>query len=363
MNIINPNSGSLETIIRSIDDSIITGLAQIAFKCNKDTERYNLRNELYTSKYSPKNLEQVEARLEDFLQQFVNNFNVRISSQNKEYKWIKINTENIGSIAYRYYIAPDPNNMHAIVKILTFTFATQNIPVRFKYQLTTGMEQCDRIIIYSDANSKDKVENALRNVYQNNSSLFSSCERSLAWLYDTSIPGVYIAPETPGEAYGNRLSDVILEAKQAFNFLYGITNSNSKVTLNGNDAEQAVEYMKLLITSLMLRKGILLSKDGRWITIKDKSVKSYYDSETGFLINSNMDERGYFEVKFSPTAEGKKALLENFYSVSTIQPQAGLKVRHLTPDLRREEIDRILYPHKYSQSNIEDNPSFSKPRH
>lgn len=361
MNIINPKSGSLETIIRPIDDSIIIGLAQIAFKCNKDTERYNLRDELYTSKYNPKNLEQKELELEDFLKSF-QHLNIRTENQNKEYKWVKMNTENMENISSRFYIAPDPNNMHEMVKKLVEAFSTQNVPARLKYQLTTGMEQCDRIIIYSDANSKDKIENAIKSVYQNNSSLFSGCERSLAWLYDTNIPGVYSAPETPGDAYSNRLSEVILEAKQAFNFLYRITNSNSKVTLNGKDAEQAVEYMKLLITSLMLRKGILLSKDGRCITIKDKNVKSYYDFETGILNNSNMDERGYFEVKFFPTVEGRKAFLENFYSVSTIQPQTGLTVRYLTPDQRREEINRILYPHKYSQSDVEDNPSFGMPK-
>lgn len=361
MNIINPKSGSLETIIRPIDDSIIIGLAQIAFKCNKNTERYNLRDELYTSKYSPKNLEQKELELEEFLKS-LQHLNIRTENQNKEYKWVKINTENMGNISSRFYIAPDPNNMHEMVKKLVETFSIQNVPVRFKYQLTTGMGQCDRIIIYSDANNKDKVENAIRNVYQNNSSLFSGCERSLAWLYDTSIPGVYSAPETPSDAYSNILSDVILEAKQTFNFLYGITNNNLKVTLNGKDAEQAIEYMKLLITSLMLRKGILLSKDGRCITIKDKNVKSYYDFETGFLTNSNTDERGYFEVNFFPTSEGRKALLENFYSVSTIQPHTGLKVKYLTLEQRKEEIDRFLYPQKYSQYNTEDNPSFSKPR-
>jgi hypothetical protein len=327
-------------------------LAQIAFKCNKNTESYNLRDELYTSKYNPKNLVQKELELEYFLKSF-HPLNLRTENQNKEYKWVKINTENMGVISYRFYIAPNPDNMHEMVKKLVEIFFSQNVPVRFKYQLTTGMGQCDRIIIYSDGHSKDKVENALRHVYQANSSLFICCERSSAWLYDTNIPGVFIAPETPGDAYGSRLSDVILEAKQAFNFLYGITNS-CKVTLKGKDAEQAIEEMKLLITSLMLRKGILLSNDGRCINIKDKNVKSYYDPETGILENLNMDERGYFEVKFFPTIEGRRALLKNFYSVSNIKPQPGLSVRYLTPEQRREEINRLLYPHRYGQ----DNPVF-----
>ena len=56
MKIINPNVGSLEAMIGKIDDKIILGLANVAFRCNKDTERFNLRDELYTSQYNPKNL-------------------------------------------------------------------------------------------------------------------------------------------------------------------------------------------------------------------------------------------------------------------------------------------------------------------
>lgn len=351
MNIIIPQSGSgdLARIIKPIDEKIIAELAKIAFKCNKRTEKFNLRDELYSSKYRAKYLDSKERNLEFFLQS-INNKQVRTKNQNKEYKWVKINTENMGQIASRFYIAPNPENMHEIVRKLVEVFLSQKIPVRFKYQLTTGMEQCDRIIIYSDYQHKDKIESAIKQVYQENQFLFDGCERSAAWLYDTIIPCVYSAPETPGDAYSNRLTDVIMEAKDTFNYLYGITNNNSKITLNGKDAEQAMEYMTLLITSLLLRKRILLSKDGRCINIIDKNVKTVYDFETGILKNSNMDERGYYEVQFYPTQEGKKALLENFYSVSTIKPQKGLVTRYLTVEERNEEINRILYPSKYNDS-------------
>lgn len=347
MNIINPQTGDLEKIIQPIDEKIIEDLAKIAFKCNKETEKYNLRDQLYSSKYNVKDLESKERSLEIFLQS-PNNQQVRTENQNKEYKWVKINTGNMGQIASRFYIAPNPENMHEIVKKLVEVFTLQGVPVRFKYQLTTGMEQCDRIIIYSDYQNKDKVENAIKRVYQENPSLFDGCERSAAWLYGTSIPNVYSAPETPGDAYSNRLTDVIMEAKAIFNYLYGITNNKPNISLSGKDAEQALNYMKLLITSLMLRKGILLSREGKCITIKDKNVESLYDPETGILKNTNMDERGYYEVQFYPTQEGRKALLDNFYSVSIIKPQKGLKIRYLTVEERKEEINRILYPNMYS---------------
>ena len=131
----------------------------------------------------------------------------------------------------------------------------------------------NRIIIYSDFNNRKLVEQSIKSVYQSSPQLFNGCERSAAWLYNSDVSGVYFAPETPGDAYSNRLADVILEAKETFNFLYGITNSNKNITLSGKDADQAIEYMKLLIGSIMLRKGILLSKDGKCINVTFKSLE------------------------------------------------------------------------------------------
>lgn len=98
----------------------------------------------------------------------------------------------------------------------------------------------------------------------------------------------------------------------------------------------------------MLRKGILLSKDGKCITIKDKNVKTSYDFNSGILVNFNMDSRGFYSVKFFPTDEGRKALLDNFYSVSSINKQPGLEIKYLTPEQRKEELNRALYPYKYN---------------
>lgn len=351
MNIINNNLDNFANMIVPIDDDIILKIAQLAFKCKKDTERFNLRDEIYTSKYSGTNLEQSESQLEQILQsQFGSN--VRTENQNKEYKWVKINTQNMGEISNRFYIAPNPQKMHELVKWLVESFDSQNVPVRFKYQLTTGMEQCDRIIIYSDEQHKKQVEKAIKSVYDKNQQLFDGCERAIAWISTTSIPGVYSAPETQGEAYSNVFADIILEAKETFNYLYGITNSNSKISLKGEDAEQALKYMKLIIPSIMLRKGVLRAKDGRIIKLIDKNVKVHYDYDTGILTHTNRDDRGYFEVKFEQSAQGKEALLRNFYSVSKISPQKGLSVRYLTPQERKEEIDRALYPYKYEQQQM-----------
>lgn len=333
MNIIDPKSGNLQSIIQPIDDSILMELVHLALQCEKDTERYNLRDIIYNSKYRANNLEKKEFELESFLQQIAN-ANIRTENQNQEYKWVKINTDNMGDINCRFYIAPNPENMHEIVKKLVETFCSQNVPVRFKYQLTSMMEQCDRIIIYSDFNNRQLVEQSIKSVYQSSPQLFNGCERSIAWLYNSDVPGVYFAPETPGDAYSNRLADVILEAKETFNFLYGITNSNRSITLSGKFAAEVIEYMKILIGSIMLRKGILLTKDGKHIYFDDW-VKLNYNYETGVLEHFTIDKTNNYNcVYFSPTNQGRKALLNNFYEISTIQPQDGLEIKYLSLEQR-----------------------------
>lgn len=351
MKVINNNLDNFRNMIAPIDDSIILKIAQLSFERTKDIERYNLRDEIYKSKYIPKNLEQSEFQLEQILEsQFGSN--VRMENQNQEYKWVKINTQDMGKISNRFYIAPNPQNLHQLVLNLVKAFDAQNVPVRFKYQLTTGMSQCDRIIIYTDELHKHYVENAIKTVYDNYFQLFDGCERSIAWINTTSVPNVYSAPETPGEAYSNVFSDVISESKETFNFLYGITNSNSKISLHGKEAEEALEYMKLIVSSIMLRKGILKAKDGRTITFIDKNVKACYDYNTGVLTHFNQDSRGYYEVRFEQSQQGKEALLKNFYSVSKISPQNGLSVRYLTSKEKQEETYRVLYAdyYKYKQN-------------
>lgn len=346
MTIIDSKNTVLKELIKPIDDTYIEELVKVAFSCNKDTETYNLRDELYKSKYKTSNLESKELALESYLNQ---QQNIKTKHQNKEYNWILINKEYIGPTSSRFYIAPNPENMHEIVKKLTSEFIKQNVPLKFKYQLTTGMEQCDRIIIYSDYENKERIENIIKNVYNNNQELFVGCERATAWLYDTKIPGVYQAPETPNKAYSTKLAETIIEAKETFNYLYGLTDKSPKIVLEGRKAKEAYEYMKIIIPSIMLRNGLLLSKEGKCITLKDKNLNSYYDLKTGIMRRTNTNEFGYYEVNFLPTNEGRLALLENFYNISTIYRQEGITKRYLTLEEKKEELDRILYPHKYTE--------------
>lgn len=338
---------SVAKLIVPIDDSVIKELVGIAFNCTKDTETHQLRTFLYKSKYTiadsqKKQLEQKESMLENAIDH-MNDSKIRMKKQNSEYQWILIDEGAIGPTSTRFYLAPNPNNMHEIVAKLTKSFASQNIAVKFKYQLSTGMEACDRIIIYSDEKNKDKIQSAIKTIYTNNPVLFQGCEKSLAWIYGTDTPGVYKAPETPGVAYSNAFAEAILHAKESFNFLYELTDKKPTLNLTRAEKDKAYEYMEMLVSSSILRQGLMLDKNGRKIVCRDKNIYTYLNRKDGTLKVSAINQDGYYEVLYEPTRDGKNAFLNNFYSVSGVEKQSGLQKRYLTLRERQEEINRILF--------------------
>lgn len=47
-----------------------------------------------------------------------------------------------------------------------------------------------------------------------------------------------------------------------------MTETNDKIKLSGEEAKKALNYMELIVSSLMLRNGLMLSRDGRRIVFK-----------------------------------------------------------------------------------------------
>lgn len=87
----------------------------------------------------------------------------------------------------------------------------------------------------------------------------------------------------------------------------------------------------------MLRKGLILSKDGKRIVFKD-NIKSTYNYKTGELTNLCDDEYGHHRITYQQNIEGKNVLLNHFYGISKIQPQPGIKVKYLTQQERKRDL-------------------------
>ena len=324
--------------IRSIDDDIIDELVNNCFIIKKSDEEATIYGKFYKSKYPIQDLSYEENRLDHFLEQMVSlePSLIKTHLQGKEYNWVQIDKNNIGPIAFRYYFAPNPKNMHEIVKRLTEKFVAKKIPVKFKYQLKGKMEDCDRIILYTDYKNRQDVENAINEIYRQSPHLFENSERPLSWIYKSETPNIYLAPETPDTSYGSKFAKTMKEAKEVFCYLYGITE-NKTITLQGKDGDQAISYMKSIICSLLLRNGLLMSKDGKIISFND-DINSTYDYKTGDITFFSNDETQFHDVKFSQNRNAKDVFLKNFYGVTKLQSQEGISARHISIKERHREL-------------------------
>ena len=350
-----PKDSKIKNIVRNVDDNIIQRLMQICIKIKKNDEYSTIYSKLYKTKYSIQDLSEKEQRLEEYLNKMAETkvLDVRTKLQGKEYRWVLIDENNLGAMAFRYYFAPNPSNMHEIVKKLTSEFVAKKIPVKFKFQLKDKLDECDRIILYSDFENQHAIEKAIKSVYQQQPELFDGSERPLSWIYTSETPNVYLAPETPGSSYGEEVARTMVEAKEIFCYLYGITETNNKIRLDGEEAKSALDYMELIVSSLMLRKGLILSKDGKRIIFKD-NIRSSYNYKSGELTSFCDDSYGHHSVVYSQTVEGKNALLNGFYGISQMQSQTGVKVEHLTQQERRRQLYEIFGWYADEFKNLSD---------
>lgn len=337
-------------LMKPIDYKIIREISKEVLKIRKDDENKFLYDKFYKSKYNYFNSNN-EKNLLDYLKQLeFSNELISTEEQGNYYTWVKIDEKQIKSTSYRFYLASKPEYMHEIVYELTNIFLKTGVPVEFKFQKEAKKANSDRIIIYSDYKNKDLIEKCIKNIYDNKPYLFLDSERPLPWIYESIIPNVYLAPETPGTSFGLKFAKTLKETKDIICYLYGITDKKSQLSIKFESQEQyekVMNFIDSIVTSLLFRNQLILSKDNRVMSIKDCNVTTYYDYETGFLTNRNYDNRGYYEALFEPSKEGREALLNNFYSVSLINSQKGVTTRFLT----KEEREKELYINLYGNTN------------
>lgn len=337
MKLLKLQNKEIEESLKPIDAESLRKLANVALKCYPNIEEGVVRDILYQSKYQATGLEAKEKDLENYLELVKKTFNVDTQNQGTWYNHVDTNINNMKNIYYRFYIAPRPDNIHELVKEFAKSFGLYNVPIKFKYQLTSGMEHCDRIIIYVDKPYRDLVEQIILNIYKRKPYLFTGAERAAAWIYDTKIPGVYMSTGCPNSSYGSDVCEAIMTAKDTFRYIYGIKSSTPAQTYRGIYVTKIYQNLEILIASTMFRKGLLLSKNDTMLAPTEK-FSINYNNDTGVLTHILWTNAGVTLVKFLPNAYGRKALIDNFYSVSNIKPQIGVKIEHLT---RKEFWDKM----------------------
>lgn len=243
-------------------------------------------------------------------------------------------------------------------------FLERHLAVHFKYQLQSKAETCDRIVVYSDFNHKVEVEQALANVYQKYPQLFEGSERSLSWIHQSKIPKVYIAPEKSGTSYGEQFAEVLMRAKNIVNYLYNNVEESRKIKFANKQIEKYVrEEIKAIVVALMLKEGMILKKDDSFIQIIDRDSPDYnlnmnYTSN-GELYQTFHDGKYWYEIKYENSIAARDYLRKMLYGIGhpdINKSIPGVKMRRLTIQERREELNRQLYPHLYQNNQNSSNP-------
>ena len=306
--------------IMPISSQSIDELVKYSAHVSYDEEK--IRNELYSSAYDIRDLTPVEGQTKSILSRYEN---VETFSQGASYEWVEVNG-GCGKCESRFYIAPTKDNIHKVIRKLAQTFSENGTKSSFKYKLSTARhtKHCDRIIIYNGVGKKEEVEEGIRGIYETDPELFENTEHSPVWISESSIPGVYFAPETPEYSYGNSAMDAVCYAKNISDFLWSNMHTPSQQEYEG--------IMKILMPSVMLQLGLFALKDGRYIhfstRLADKSLGNFnikvrgigYSQSTNELTISgdlrhskDSSENREYEIRYSGSRIGKEALLNDFY--------------------------------------------------
>ena len=280
-----------------IDDKVIYSIMKNCINPqiveSKSTNEH-IYKKLYKTKYDHTDIEQLNKKEKEvinyvrsiYMADYIANNKkesdlIALIKQRKSYLAISIKEKEQEEIAYRYYFAPNPENMHEIVKNLTAEFVSRKTPVIFKFQREPKWnEACDRIILYADSKHQKEIEKGIQNVYQRKPYLFKGSERPLPWIYTTNIPNVYLAPEKEGKSYGGEFAQALLDASNIFFYLYGIDREKPNLKLNTNEEyTKAYKDLEQIVCSTLLVKGLLLDKNGKKILPKNKTFSITYKGE------------------------------------------------------------------------------------
>ena len=133
------------------------------------------------------------------------------------YTWIN-NGRNNDKLRYRIYLAPNPEQMHALAKNFANKAYENNLNLEYKIQMPSAdkYKKNDRIIVYCTTKEiLQKCFDIFNDMQQQNPELFNNSEKAPIW-YNSPVKNVYFSPEIiqEGESYGSIFNQSIKETKQ-----------------------------------------------------------------------------------------------------------------------------------------------------
>lgn len=129
----------------------------------------------------------------------------------------------------------------------------------------------------------------------------------MTWIYDTSVPGVYITPEKPGPSYGNEFANVVVDAYKTFCYLYGVSTM-STISIPEQEKDEAYQADDINILEMETSFEDIKLSDGEYFLMnmqvleilkayditKNDNLLQYTKFLTNLLLNHNQNSPIYY---------------------------------------------------------------------
>lgn len=304
-----------------LDDKDLTYIVKHIVK-NPYSEFYD---DFYVSKYSSdtatthRNASQYQQIMEHITKQSNNYIYSEVQSNSQSYFYTYVNGGRNGDkLGYRIYLAPNPENLHYIAQEFAKNTYKNNINVEFKVQRQNDSKKrkIDRMIVYC-TNKQNLIEclAVFEKIQRKAPQAFYESEKSPIW-YNSQVKNVFIAPEImqEGESYGDVFEKSSKELVSLLKYFYDCQNiSEYERLLTPVQQVKFYNFAKLLLRSTLLKNSCCLKKN--YDNIYKKSEPTYRYLANGKIRSVYNREDGKDEIAiFENSNEGKKFLLNNFYS-------------------------------------------------
>ena len=343
----------ISQLVRPIDDNAVKQLVNKALYVSFADTPDKLEDALISSKFKAPSADSIEHSFNELIEdakskKSPSNVKNGVSSPDESHTAITINKKERGTPSLRYMVPINPELMYEVSQNLITALTQADVPVQVVVQnpTTKAMMKADRISILSDNDSRDAVEEVIQKVRKGSVSSFKDSERPTSHIHASSIKNVFVEPILPdGGDYEKALAASIIDVKQSFNYLYGLTKRFPRRQI---DTKEGLNHLETLVPSTLLRSGLLFTNGMKRLLLSEHDLVQTYDINTGVMTVSRDTADKHHEVVYGNNPDARKSYLTYFYTAEPpVKDLRGVTQSHISQAEYRKQKKSKEFPELY----------------
>ena len=276
------------------------------------------------------------------------NSKVGVSEYDEKHTVFTINKKQAENPSLRYMIPINPELMYGVGQNLIEALSSNNVPAQVVVQNpeTRALTKADRISILVDNDSREAAEEVIQKVRKGSVSSFKDSERPVSHIHTSNIKNVFVEPIIQsGKNYEEQLASSIIDVKQAFNYLYGLTRRYPRRQI---DTKEGLSHLETLIPSTLLRSGLLFTKGMKRLLLSENNLVQTYDINEGTMTVSRDTDTMHHEVLYGNNPDARKSFLTYFYTAEPpVKDLRGVTQTHITREEYKKSQKSKKFPELY----------------